>query len=158
MTCFIVRLTVICHYPERKEVAFMRREIQLNLPSLDELTAQERTVTPATTSRSMNVIHVSTPAWKLKAEAYCRVSTDKIRNPPSSSSKSTSPRKRRSMMTGSLLVSTRTSYPARRRKKRPQLNRLLADCEREAVNLVLTKSISRFARNTTDLLEMVRSP
>ena len=39
---------------------------------------------------------------------------------------------------------------------RPELNRMLNDCAQGRINLVLTKSISRFARNTTDLLEMVR--
>lgn len=41
-------------------------------------------------------------------------------------------------------------------EKRPELLRLLRDCERGKVDLVLTKSISRFARNTTDCLKMVR--
>lgn len=39
---------------------------------------------------------------------------------------------------------------------RPELQRLLAECRGGRVDLVLTKSISRFARNTTDCLEMVR--
>ena len=40
--------------------------------------------------------------------------------------------------------------------KREEFNRLLADCEAGKIDLVLTKSISRFARNTVDLLETVR--
>ena len=44
-----------------------------------------------------------------------------------------------------------------KKEKRPELQRLLKDCESGRVQLVLTKSISRFARNTTDLLMMVRS-
>lgn len=40
---------------------------------------------------------------------------------------------------------------------RPDLQRLLTDCANGDVNLVLVKSVSRFARNTTDLLKMVRS-
>lgn len=43
-----------------------------------------------------------------------------------------------------------------KKEKRPELQRLLKDCEAGKVQLVLTKSISRFARNTTDLLEMIR--
>ena len=39
---------------------------------------------------------------------------------------------------------------------RKELNRLIKDCEAGHVDLVLTKSISRFARNTSDCLEMVR--
>ena len=41
-------------------------------------------------------------------------------------------------------------------KKRPELQRLLRDCREGKVDLILTKSISRFARNTQECLEMVR--
>ena len=44
-----------------------------------------------------------------------------------------------------------------KKETRPELQRLLSDCRLGRVNLVLTKSISRFARNTTDCLEMVRN-
>ena len=40
---------------------------------------------------------------------------------------------------------------------RPELQRLLADCRKGLVDLVITKSISRFSRNTSDCLEMVRN-
>ncbi len=33
---------------------------------------------------------------------------------------------------------------------------MLSDCEEGRIDLIITKSISRFARNTTDCLEMVR--
>ncbi len=39
---------------------------------------------------------------------------------------------------------------------RTEFKRLLADCEAGRVNIILTKGISRFARNTVDLLETVR--
>lgn len=39
---------------------------------------------------------------------------------------------------------------------RPQLQRLMADCREGKIDLILTKSISRFARNTLDCLNMVR--
>ena len=41
-------------------------------------------------------------------------------------------------------------------EKREEFNRLLADCDAGKIDIVLTKSISRFARNTVDLLETVR--
>lgn len=41
-------------------------------------------------------------------------------------------------------------------EKRDEFNRLLADCEAGKIDIVLTKSISRFARNTVDLLNTVR--
>jgi len=33
---------------------------------------------------------------------------------------------------------------------------MIADCEKGKIEFIITKSISRFARNTTDCLEMVR--
>lgn len=41
-------------------------------------------------------------------------------------------------------------------EKRGEFNRLIADCDAGRVDIVLVKSISRFARNTVDLLETVR--
>ncbi len=40
--------------------------------------------------------------------------------------------------------------------RRSEFRRLISDCENGRINLVLCKSISRFARNTVDLLETVR--
>lgn len=40
--------------------------------------------------------------------------------------------------------------------KREEFQRMIADCETGKIDIVLTKSISRFARNTVDLLETVR--
>ena len=39
---------------------------------------------------------------------------------------------------------------------RDGLNSLVAACEKGLVNVIITKSISRFSRNTTDCLELVR--
>lgn len=41
-------------------------------------------------------------------------------------------------------------------EKRDDFKRLIADCDAGKIDIVLTKSISRFARNTVDLLETVR--
>jgi len=40
--------------------------------------------------------------------------------------------------------------------RRDEFQRLIADCEAGKIDIVLTKSISRFARNTVDLLQTVR--
>jgi len=42
-------------------------------------------------------------------------------------------------------------------KHRSEFRRLIADCEKGKIDIILTKSISRFARNTVDLLKTVRS-
>jgi DNA invertase Pin-like site-specific DNA recombinase len=41
-------------------------------------------------------------------------------------------------------------------RNRSEFQRLLADCEKGLVDIILTKSISRFARNTVDLLKTIR--
>ena len=43
-----------------------------------------------------------------------------------------------------------------KKETRPELQRMLRDCEIGKIDLILTKSISHFARNTTDCLELVR--
>ena len=43
-----------------------------------------------------------------------------------------------------------------KKEKRHELLRMIADCEDKKIDLIVTKSISRFARNTTDCLELVR--
>ncbi len=41
-------------------------------------------------------------------------------------------------------------------EKRTEFQRMVADCEAGKIDIVLTKSIQRFARNTVDLLETIR--
>lgn len=43
------------------------------------------------------------------------------------------------------------------KNNRPELNRLLDDCKAGRIDLVITKSASRLARNTVDLLTMIRA-
>ena len=41
-------------------------------------------------------------------------------------------------------------------KKREEFNRMIADCRARKIDRIITKSISRFARNTLDCLNYVR--
>nr|DAY24273.1 MAG TPA: integrase [Caudoviricetes sp.] len=41
-------------------------------------------------------------------------------------------------------------------KNRRELNRMIEECKARCINLVITKSISRFARNTLDCLQYAR--
>lgn len=43
-----------------------------------------------------------------------------------------------------------------KKEKRTELLRLISDCENGKIDFIVTKSISRFARNTMDCLELVR--
>ena len=40
--------------------------------------------------------------------------------------------------------------------KRDEFNRMIADCRAGKIDMIITKSISRFARNTLDCLNYVR--
>lgn len=42
------------------------------------------------------------------------------------------------------------------KEKRPGLLKMISDCENRRIDFIITKSISRFARNTADCLELVR--
>lgn len=42
-------------------------------------------------------------------------------------------------------------------KKRDDFNRLLRDCRKRKIDRVITKTVSRFARNTAELLTVVRA-
>lgn len=42
------------------------------------------------------------------------------------------------------------------KENRPEFNRMIEDCKAHKIDMIITKSISRFARNTTYLLETVR--
>ena len=41
-------------------------------------------------------------------------------------------------------------------KKREDFNRMIDDCEAGNIDMIITKSISRFARNTLDCLKYIR--
>ena len=95
---------------------------------------------------------------KIKTAAYCRVSTDKEAQEGSYE------------LQAQYFTELITSNPAMelvgiygdkgrsglKRAGRPGLQRLLEDCRAGKVQLILTKSISRFARNTAECAEMIR--
>lgn len=112
-----------------------------------------RTVTKIEGSNALTSLQL-----KLRVAAYCRVSTDSDEQLVS-------------------LDAQRTHYETyiksnpnwefsgiyydegvsgTKKEKRTELLRLLADCENKRIDFIVTKSISRFARNTTDCLEIVR--
>lgn len=44
-----------------------------------------------------------------------------------------------------------------RADKRPQFQKMIEDCHKGKIDMIITKSVSRFARNTVDCLDYVRS-
>lgn len=96
---------------------------------------------------------------KLKVAAYCRVSTLMESQEGSIASQRKHYRKQIEgnpdwELAGIYLEAGVSGTKA---EIRPELQRLIADCKAGRVQLILTKSISRFARNTADCLDMVRT-
>lgn len=96
---------------------------------------------------------------KLRVAAYCRVSTD---SDAQLESLETQKRHYESY------ISSREDWifaglyfdegiTGTKKEKRPELLRMIEDCQTGKIDFIITKSISRFSRNTTDCLEMVRA-
>lgn len=99
-----------------------------------------------------------TPKHKLRVAAYCRVSTD---SEEQLVSLATQRKHYESYITANPDWEFAGIYydegiTGTKKEKRPALLRLIDDCEHKKIDFIVTKSISRFARNTTDCLELVR--
>ena len=134
--------------------------LQFSLPTFDELrmTASRPRYIGEGKTRIMNVIAAVPALNLLKVAAYCRVSTDHDDQQESITIQQEHWKTFAAQHPEWDFVGVYVDIVSGTKKeKRPELQRLLTDCAEGRVDLVLTKSVSRFARNTTDLLEMVRS-
>ena len=95
---------------------------------------------------------------KLRVAAYCRVSTD-------SEEQLTSYTSQKEYYTQKIGENPDWEFAGifadrgitgTSMKKRAEFNRMIAACKRGRIDLILTKSLSRFARNTVDCLATVR--
>ena len=97
-------------------------------------------------------------ARKLRVAAYCRVSTDMEIQLASLEAQKTH---------YEALINANPEWEfaglyfdegitGTKKEVRPALMKMIADCEEGRIQKVLTKSLSRFSRNTTDCLELVR--
>lgn len=98
------------------------------------------------------------PSKPLRTAAYCRVSTDTDEQETSYEAQRTHYLTRITEdpaleLAGIFADEGITGTQAR---KRPEFLRMIAECEAGNVDLVITKSISRFARNTLDCLNYIR--
>ncbi len=118
--------------------------------------ARSITVIPARANRPRLDENIET--HKKRVAAYCRVSTDQAEQLSSYEAQ----------------VNYYTSYinnhpdyeiagiyadegiSGTNTKKREQFNKMIEDCKAEKIDMIITKSISRFARNTLDTLNYVR--
>ena len=96
---------------------------------------------------------------KLQVAAYCRVSTDSDAQLESLETQKTHYKN---------YINSRDDWEfaglyfdegitGTKADKRPKLMRLIEDCKAKKVDFVITKSISRFSRNTTDCLDIIRT-
>jgi len=118
--------------------------------------ARNITVIPARTNRS-NLAEELEPKKK-KMAAYCRVSTDQAEQQTSYEAQVTY---YTTYITGHLDYDLAGIYAdegitGTNTKKREQFNKMIEDCKAGKIDMIITKSISRFARNTLDCLNYVR--
>jgi len=94
---------------------------------------------------------------KLRVAAYARVSTGKEAMVHSLSAQVSYYSEMIQNHHGWLYCGVYADYAVTGTKQeRPEFQRMLADCRAGKIDMILTKSISRFARNSVDLLETVR--
>ena len=94
----------------------------------------------------------------LRVAAYCRVSSDSADQKHSYATQIRAYTEKIGQHEGWELVDVYADegLSGTSMKKRKEFNRIIAACKRGRIDLILTKSLSRFARNTVDCLEMVR--
>ena len=94
---------------------------------------------------------------KLRVAAYCRVSTDEIDQLNSFSSQVEYYTEKINRKSDWTMVGVYADEAVTGTKSnRPKFQEMIEDCLNGKIDLVLTKSISRFARNTVDTLNYVR--
>lgn len=119
--------------------------------------AREVTVIPATKTARQNV-NKQKDERKIRVAAYCRVSTDQEEQENSFKNQ---------VDYYTRYIASHPEYElagiyadegisGTNTKKREEFKRMISDCETHKIDMVLTKSISRFARNTQDCLENYR--
>lgn len=95
---------------------------------------------------------------KLKVAAYCRVSTDSDEQATSYEAQiehyTEFIQKNPEWILAGIYADD--GITGTNTKKRDEFNRMIADCEAGKIDMVITKSISRFARNTLDCLKYIR--
>lgn len=97
-------------------------------------------------------------ARKLRVAAYCRVSTDYMEQLASLETQKTHYETyiKKNTEWDFAGIYFDEGISGTKKAKRAGLLKLIKDCENQKIDLILTKSISRFARNTMDCLEIVR--
>lgn len=93
----------------------------------------------------------------LRVAIYCRVSTPLEIQQLSLDTQAEHYQEMISRHMDWLYTGTYTDVASGTNKKRPQFNAMMEACKRREIDLILTKSVSRFARNTVDALEVLNT-
>lgn len=114
------------------------------------------TIIPAKPQKGNNA--AKTEVKRLRVAAYCRVSTDNEEQATSYESQIAHYREFISSNPDWVLVDVYADegISATSTKNREEFNRMIQDCKNGLIDMILTKSISRFARNTVDCLNYIR--
>ena len=123
---------------------------------MNEVNDLQRTVTviPAKPQRSLQAVR-----RQLRVAAYCRVSTEEEEQQSSYEAQCT-------YYTDKIMTNPEWTMAGifadegitgTSTKKRDDFNRMIRKCRQKKIDLILTKSISRFARNTLDSLKYIRA-
>ncbi len=96
---------------------------------------------------------------RLRVAAYCRVSTDQYEQMESlETQRSHYDEYIRAHKNWELVnVYYDDGISGTNTKNRPEFNRMMDDCGAGRIDMIITKSISRFARNTLDCLKHIRA-
>lgn len=118
--------------------------------------AQNVTVIPA--RRRVGSQRAAAQVQKIRVAAYCRVSTDSEEQETSYEAQVSHYTKYIKSKPEWQMVEVYADdgISGTNTAKRDEFNRMIADCEAGKIDLILTKSISRFSRNTLDCLKYTR--
>ena len=87
--------------------------------------------------------------WQLRVAVYCRVSTD-LEEQTSSIELQERYYSQRICMNPNRSTSLNL-------KERPAFHKMISKCRKKKINLILTKSVSLFGRNTLDMLKSLQA-
>ena len=124
---------------------------------MEATTTLDRRVRVIPATRTQGAIH-STHDGKKRVAAYCRVSTDSEEQLNSyEAQKSYYTQKIEDSQDWEMAgIYADEGISGTSMKKRTEFKKMITACKRGHIDLIITKSLSRFARNTVDCLETVR--
>ena len=134
------------------------------LANREQQITEEKKTDRLTSPKITPVLHTIQPlptvpaSRRLRVAAYCRISDDTTNQQTSILNQCEHWREEIAQHSDWELVDIywEVGVSGTKKETRPQLMRLMADCEAHRVDMVVTKSVSRFARNTSDCLELLR--